>query len=125
MPGKGRAEGGGGGILCVPTRLAEDRSCIGFRNPLPLDTDFIYVDGPPCVLDDGRKVPNDDVSRLLDAGGRPAAIVVDGRLETVDLLLQHPAIAGYDFEPGLAYCLRRGLFLQGLAAREHTVFIRK
>jgi len=116
---------GSAGIVCIPTRVAADQSSIGFAQALPEDADFLYVDGPPCVLDSGRKVPNDDATRLLDGGHRPRAIVIDGRTETVDLLLKHPAISKYDFRPGLAYCLRKGLFLQALAGREHTLFLLK
>jgi hypothetical protein len=102
-----------------------DQSSIGFELPLPQDADFLYIDGPPCVLEGGRKVPNDDATRLLDQGNLPKTITVDGRVETVDLLLKHPAIAQYSFFPGLAYCLRKGFFRQALAGREHSIFIRK
>ena len=113
------------GVVCVPTQLKEDQSSIGFEQPLPSDVDLLYVDGPPCVLESGRKVPNDDAARLLDRGILPKAIVVDGRGETVDLLLKHPAAARYVFTPGLAYCVRKGLFIQALVGREHSVFLRK
>lgn len=121
----GLAPAAGPGVVCVPTQLSEDESSIGFKQPLPPDVDLLYVDGPPCVLADGRKVPNDDATRLLDQGILPKAIVVDGRVETVDLLLKHSAIAQYVFKPGLAYCLRKGLFIQALAGREHSAFLRQ
>lgn len=115
----------GRGVVCTPTQVKADQSSVGFEQPLPQGADFLYIDGPPCVLESGRKVPNDDATRLLDRGALPKAIVVDGRVETVDLLLNHPAIAQYRFFPGLAYCLRKRLFLQALAGREHSFFIRK
>lgn len=115
----------GRGVVCIPTQVSADQSSVGFEQPLPLDADFLYIDGPPCLLESGRKVPNDDATRLLDRGGVPKAIVVDGRVETVDLLLKHPAITHYRFFPGLAYCLRSGRVLQALAGREHSVFLRK
>lgn len=121
----GLAPTAGPGVVCVPTQLNEDQTSIGFKQPLPSDVDLLYVDGPPCVLENGRKVPNDDATRLLDRRIFPKAIVVDGRVETVDLLLKHPAIAQYAFNPGLAYCLRKGLFIQALTGREHSIFLRK
>jgi hypothetical protein len=90
-----------------------------------VDVDFVYVDGPPCRLEDGRKVPNDDVVRLFDAGGWPRVIVVDGRIDTVDLIRFHPEGWRYRFLPSFVYCLRRGLWLEGLAAREHTLLVRE
>jgi hypothetical protein len=121
----GLAPAAGEGIICVPTQVSDDHSSVGFKQPLPHDSELLYIDGPPCVLDSGQKVPNDDATRLLDSGALPKAIVVDGRVETVDLLLKHPAIGRYTFLPGLAYCLSKGLFRQVLAGREHSVFLRK
>lgn len=111
--------------LCLcPSRVNPEGTATGFVEKLPVDVDFVYVDGPPCRLEDGRKVPNDDVVRLFDAGGRPRVIVVDGRLDTVDLIRFHPEGRRYRFLPSLVYCLRRGLWRQGLAAREHTLLVR-
>lgn len=111
-------------IRCVPSRATLSSNSTGFVEDLPADVEFVYVDGPPCSLERGVKVPNDDVSRLLDAGGRPRAIVVDGRIETVDLIRNHPAMRGYRFLPSLVYCLRRKLWGEALSGREHTVFLR-
>ncbi|NJM31802.1 MAG: hypothetical protein HC848_01585 [Limnobacter sp.] len=121
----GLAPAHGPGIVCVATQSSADESCVGFKEPLPENADFLYIDGPPCMLKNGRKVPNDDAIRLLNRGVLPKAIVIDGRTETVDLLLKHPAIARYAFKPGLAYCLRKGLFIQALAGREHSLFLLK
>ena len=121
----GVVQSAGAGVICVETWLSEDSSTVGFQQPLPADVELVYVDGPPCVLEDGRKVPNDDVIRLLDRGIFPKAIVVDGRIETVDLILQHPASTNFAFQPGLAYCVRKNLFFPALSGLEHSIFIRK
>ncbi|MFN4310052.1 MAG: hypothetical protein ACK4FK_05605 [Ferrovibrio sp.] len=115
----------GSGVICVPSRVNEDQESVGFGQELPAAADFLYVDGPPCILEDGRKVANNDATRFLDRGLFPKAIVVDGRIETVDLILKHPAITRYLFKPSLAYCIRKGLFIQALAGREHSLFLRK
>ena len=117
-------EGGSSGIRHVMSRVREDGGATGFVDPLPRDADFIYVDGPPCRLESGRKVPNDDVTRLLDAGGHPRVIVIDGRLETVDLIRSHPAGSRYRFLPSYVYALRHGKWREAIAAREHTILIR-
>ena len=108
----------------MASRVREDGRATGFADPLPRDADFVYVDGPPCRLPDGHKVPNDDVTRLLDAGGLPRAIVIDGRLETVDLIRSHSQGKRSRFFPSFVYAWRRGMWREALAGREHTVLIR-
>jgi predicted O-methyltransferase YrrM len=109
-------------IVVVPSRVASSGRSTGFSKPVPPDVDFVYVDGPPCVLPSGEKVPNDDVVRLFDAGGRPRTIVVDGRLETVDLIRSHPVGRSYEFTPGYDYGVRDGLLRAVLRGGEHSVF---
>ena len=115
----------GSPVRLEPVRTAADGNSTGFVTDLPTDADFVYVDGPPCVLPSGRKVPNDDVTRLLDAGGRPAAIVVDGRVQTVDLILRHRIGREYAFSPGYEYCVDKQMWLRGVMAGEHSVFLRR
>jgi hypothetical protein len=112
-------------IRVVPARVAADESSTGFTQPVPLDADFVYVDGPPCVLPSGRKVPNDDVTRLFDAGGRPRTIVVDGRFETVERIRNHPAAREYDFRPSYEYGIYKRMWDATLRGREHSVFSHK
>jgi hypothetical protein len=111
-------------IRFVSSRVRDDHRATGFVEAIGLDADFIYVDGPPCRLANGHKVPNDDVTRLFDAGGLPRVIVVDGRVETVELIRSHPRGSRYQFFPSFVYSLRRGNWLSAIAGREHTVFIR-
>ncbi len=107
-------------VRVIPSRVRDDQMATGFVESIPADVDFVYVDGPPCKLKNGSKVPNDDVVRLLDNGHKPKIIVVDGRLETVDLIREHEAKT-YHFTPSLVYCLRRGRYLEAITAPEHTV----
>lgn len=120
----GLIQGESSPIRTVSSRIREDRNATGFVEGLPSDSDFVYVDGPPCRIDDGRKVPNDDVVRLFDRGVAPRTIVVDGRLDTVDLIRSHREGANYSFEPSFVYALRRGLWSEALVGREHTVLHR-
>ena len=109
-------------VRVIPSRVRDDQKATGFVESIPDDTDFVYVDGPPCMLENGTKVPNDDVVRLFDNGHSPEVIVVDGRLETVDLIREHEFGKAYDFMPSLVYCLRRRHYLDATTAPEHTVF---
>jgi hypothetical protein len=111
-------------VRVVASRPATDRPATGFTEPIPTDADFIYVDGPPCNLENGRKVPNDDVVRLFEQGGKPRVIVVDGRLETVDLIRQHPEGRHYHCGLNYSYSYAHGLWRDLLQGREHTVFVR-
>src|SRR5688572_26831782 len=52
--------GGPESVRVVTTRVARDGQAVGFAEAVPMDADFVYVDGPPCVLESGRKVANDD-----------------------------------------------------------------
>lgn len=112
-------------VRFVESRVREDQAATGFVESVPEGVDFIYIDGPPCKLDTGEKVPNDDIIRMFDNGHIPNVIIVDGRLETVDLIRQHKYSDLYEFEPSLVYCSRRGLFLRAITAPEHTIFSRK
>jgi hypothetical protein len=119
-------DGAGAAIVRhVPWRVRDDKAATGFTEALPRDVDFIYVDGPPCTLAAGVKVPNDDVTRLLDDGGAPRTIVVDGRIDTVDLIRAHRESARYRFLPSLVYALRRSLWWDALHGREHSVLVRR
>ncbi len=112
-------------VRVVASRVREDGAATGFVEPIPAQADFIYIDGPPCLLPNGRKVPNDDIERLFSSGVRPLAIVLDGRLETVDLIRNHPVGRYYDCELGYAYGLKRGRLGPTVGGREHTVFVLK
>lgn len=104
--------------------VAEDESTSGFLESVPEDADFIYVDGPPCPIIKGIKKPNNDVVRLLERGGRPQCIVIDGRIDTVDFIRYHPLARDYFFEPSYVYSFRRGLWGQALKCREHSIIFR-
>lgn len=112
-------------VRVVGMAVREDKSASGFVEPIPLDADFIYVDGPPCPIVEGRKRPNDDVVRLLEVGGKPRWIVVDGRTETVELILRHPLGEQYTAELSYIYALRHNLWGAALAFREHTILYRR
>ena len=112
-------------VNVVATRVSDDGKATGFVKSIPNEADFVYVDGPPCVLDNGKKVPNDDVVRLFDEGFLPATIVVDGRLETIDLIREHDVGKTYKFTPSLVYCLRRGHYFEAMTAPEHAIFVRR
>jgi hypothetical protein len=122
---KAGLKGSGVEIRCVPSRVSDGEKSTWFVENLPADIDFIYVDGPPCKLDNGKKVANDDVVRLFDRGGRPSAIVVDGRIDTVDLILSHEASKDYTFYPSMVYSMRKNNMTDALSGREHSLFIRK
>lgn len=106
--------------------ILDDRGeSIGFKDDIPVGADFIYIDGPPCKLDKGKKVPNNDMNRCLENGARPKVVVIDGRVDTVDMVNTHSSRYLYDFFPSFVYCLRRSLWKQSFFAGEHTRFVAK
>lgn len=108
-------------VRVVNMRVAEDRSGTYYADPIPEDADFVYVDGPPCLKFDGNKKPNLDVIRLFDRGIYPACIVVDGRTETVDRILEHPVAAKYRAEFEFIYAFRHCHYMTCLKFNRHTI----
>ena len=119
---KAGLDGEGIQVRTVASRIDEERQCSGFVEQLPNDADFVYIDGPPCPVRNGRKWPNDDIVRLFDSGGRPATIVVDGRISTVDLIRGHAAGGQYEVDLSYVYAFRNGRIGDALRFEEHTVF---
>ena len=108
-------------IRIIPDRVSEDGKTTGFKEIIPEGADFIYIDGPPCKVN-GKKVPNDDILRFFDSGGRPRTIVVDGRVATCDLIINSDIGIKYNFYPSFVYCLRNSKWLKSIKSGEHSVF---
>ena len=108
-------------VHVVESRLNDDSKSIGFVESLPDDVDFIYVDGPPCSMNGSGKLPNNDVNRLLQNGGKPTTIVIDGRVDTVDYIRSHEFGKNYKFEPSYVYALSNGLWSEALKNKEHSI----
>ena len=75
---------------------------------LPLDIDLLYIDGPSVMKVEGKKTANQDIVRLFERGGRPRAIMVDGRVATVQAIADHEAGRHYHFIPGMPYIFASG-----------------
>jgi hypothetical protein len=97
-----------------------------FAEDIHPDADFIYVDAPsaaggPWATHTG-KAAYYDAPDFLSAGGRPKAILVDGRTDTVDLLLAHPAAVDYAFRGEFAWAVQRHRYREAARARRHSSF---
>jgi len=57
-----------GPIKIVDSYVAPDGSGSAFAEPIHNDTDFLYIDGPPCPVIEGVKKPNLDVIQLFERG---------------------------------------------------------
>ena len=99
-----------------------------FVRSIPLEADMIYVDAPAVTKVSEyqtftKKPAYFDVPRYLTSGGRPRAIVVDGRTDTVDLILS--LARDYDFRGEYAWAKQRNKLFAGLQLNRHSVFLRK
>lgn len=101
-----------------------------YKEDISLDADFIYVDGPTIAVENNtttylKKNCYTDVAEYLRKGGRPKAIMVEGRSETADLILSEAHKLGLKFKflPGFHWAIQRNLYKDALAARHHTVFL--
>ena len=108
-------------IRIINDRVSTDKKTTGFEELIPEGADFIYIDGPPCKIN-GKKVPNDDILRYFKNGGRPKTIVVDGRVDTCDLIMHSDVGANYNFFPSFVYCLRNNKWIKSLNSGEHSIF---
>jgi hypothetical protein len=109
-------------IIYNPSQNSKDMSATHFTKPIPNDVEFLYIDGPPCLLPNGKKVPNDDIIIAFENKIFPNYIVIDGRHETVDLILNHKFSSQYNFYPSFSYSLYSKKFRQAIYFREHSLF---
>jgi hypothetical protein len=109
-------------VYVVKAIMDDDDHSNGFEEDIPIEADFVYIDGPPCKLANGKKVPNNDIVRCFNKGGRPKNIIIDGRAATVDLIKAHEAGSLYKFSPSFVYCLRNRSWMRSILSGEHTHF---
>ena len=89
--------------------------------------DLVYIDGPTVALKDGEKLPCLDIQKIIESGFFPNIIMIDGRLDTVDLI-KKIASSEYDFHPSAIYHFRKTknpfpiLFTK---YKRHSIFIKK
>lgn len=98
---------------------------IRFARNIPHTADFIYVDGPavPGNYDTvAGKAQYRDVPDSLISGARPKCIMVDGRTDTVDAILE-TADNKYTFKGGHAWAAQRG-HRHEIWAYRHSIFLR-
>ena len=67
----------------------------------------------------------EDVPRHLASGHRPRLIIVDGRTDTVDLILKTAGAAEYAFTGDYGWAVERGRTLHALRLARHSVFVRR
>lgn len=101
-----------------------------YKEDIPLDADFIYVDGPTISTTDNtitflKKSCYTDTADYLRRGGKPKAIMVEGRTESADLILAEAERAGLNFKflPGFHWAIQRNLYKDALPARHHSIFL--
>ncbi len=92
--------------------------------------DLLYIDGP-YINWDGAKLPTHtgkpvyyDFERLLEAGP-PKLIMIEGRTDTVDAILESPLARRYQFCGELTWALERGNYLHALRLNRHSIFVRR
>lgn len=104
---------------CVHLTPVEIRNgCAGYSLAIPQGTDFVYVDGPTRKIG-GAKLPNANILEFLDSE-RPKMIVVDGRIETVNAIMQKTT--DYSVSRSSQYALKVSRLRHFLPFSIHTVF---
>lgn len=92
--------------------------------------DLLYIDGPSVSKRNGKNTPNEDILFAFDRGNFPKAILVDGRIQTVDAIRSHDGGRRYRFIPGMSYLLKapklKGADVLNLGRfHRHSLFIRR
>lgn len=92
--------------------------------------DLLYIDGPyvnrkseELVTHTGKPVYY-DFERILETH-LPKVIMVEGRTDTVDALLNSPYAENYNFYGELTWALQRNRYLQALRLNRHSIFVLK
>lgn len=102
---------------------------LGARYALDLpDAEFIYIDGPWFTMRTGMmngKGVHLDVPQLLRHGRRPAVIMLDSKLDTVEYLRGQGLTKDYIALPEFKYCLRKRDWAGALHFRRQSIFIRR
>ena len=65
--------------------------------------DLLYIDGPSVKKLNNSKLPNQDIHHLFSSGVFPKLILIDGRVATVQSILDSPYSNLYKFIPSTAY----------------------
>ena len=92
--------------------------------------DLLYIDGPYVSRRTGElpthtgKPVYYDFERILESD-LPKIIMVEGRTDTVDELLNSRYAEKYDFRGELTWALERKRYLQALRLSRHSIFVRK
>lgn len=101
-----------------------------YKEDIPLDADFIYVDGPTISVENNtttflKKSCYTDTADYIRRGGKPKVIMVEGRTESVDLIIAEAEKADlkYKFLPGFHWAIQRNLYTKAISARHHSIFI--
>ena len=95
---------------------------VHYKESIPSDCDFVYVDGPPNLIDNVA-YPCSDVVNMFGSIV-PRTVVVSVRNSTAQLILSHPSAVVYDFSPGTRYAFEKRNVLDFLHFSYHSVFRR-
>lgn len=103
-----------------------------FESVPDVKPDLLYIDGPYYKNHNGEKFATHtgkaayyDFETFFDRGIFPKVIMIEGRTDTADAILESSHADKYTFSGEFIYYLQREKFLPALSFRRHSVFIRK
>jgi hypothetical protein len=97
-----------------------------FEDDVPRATDFLYVDAPYVPKADGfptktGKPAYYDAADFLKIGGRPAIILIDGRIDAVDFT--RTAALSAEFLPSFDWAIAHRKVLPAIWMARHSSFL--
>tara|TARA_Y100000991_G_scaffold194254_1_gene162772 strand:- start:1251 stop:1973 length:723 start_codon:yes stop_codon:yes gene_type:complete len=92
--------------------------------------DLLYIDGPYInrykkFLTFTFKPIYYDFYEFLQRKFIPKVIMIEGRTDTVDEILNSDQVSNYFFKGEFAWSMQRKNYFQAIAAKRHSIFIRK
>ena len=102
-----------------------------FDGVVPEECDLLYIDGP-YIYNNGKtfdtftgKASYHDFETFFANGMFPKVIMIEGRTDTADAILQCSAAQKYNFIPEFQYAIQRGNVIGALKLSRHSIFTLK
>ena len=99
-----------------------------YKNDIDPNCDFIYVDGPTILVKNNqtthtKKSCYTDAADFLRQGGKPKVIMVEGRTDSIDLIMAEAARLNlnFEFKPSYHWAIQRRQYRQSIALRHHGI----
>jgi len=111
------------------SKKVEDKDGSSYEMELPDQIDLLYIDGPTLKREGRKKFPNLDIIKLFRKNVFPKIIMIDGRIDTVNLILSSTQRKKYKYIANsllmLKYKMHKTQIIHFGKYHRHSIFILK